>query len=354
MNLTFLVLTRSQILNSVMLGIGVIRAVFLIIFIMLDIVISGIEHKGDCDNKLIQRIFILDIALVIQLVLDIYHRKKKLNDNSAQNKLSRLITSGIATYAFIDLNFTIYDPGNCEKEFKALYIISYIRVIFNYIMWVSIFLISCWLDSMEVPDRNLNIPISYFNDNNLAVDPLPLYSVTNNRIANNDDENSNHSLSAESTCVICMESFDEEQTINRPPCGHIFHSDCLNQWLERSRSCPICRRNPYEILPYSTEGVVVDEENFNSTSSFSDTEFDSVSSPTEISVEIDDPTISDNDVCDITDKNSNANSNLSDQFFLTESESTEFINGLIVESVDENLSDDCKRSYDSDQSSSKN
>jgi hypothetical protein len=27
-----------------------------------------------------------------------------------------------------------------------------------------------------------------------------------------------------------------------PGCGHLYHRDCLLQWLESSHICPLCRR----------------------------------------------------------------------------------------------------------------
>jgi len=36
---------------------------------------------------------------------------------------------------------------------------------------------------------------------------------------------------------------DESDTVvNTPICHHVFHQDCLLQWLERNDLCPYCRQ----------------------------------------------------------------------------------------------------------------
>lgn len=41
-------------------------------------------------------------------------------------------------------------------------------------------------------------------------------------------------------CTICLIEFDKEGTkLNN--CGHIFHKDCLNEWLHYNDNCPLCR-----------------------------------------------------------------------------------------------------------------
>lgn len=42
-------------------------------------------------------------------------------------------------------------------------------------------------------------------------------------------------------CVICMESMTR-RTCKTIPCGHKFHTKCIDRWKERQNTCPTCRR----------------------------------------------------------------------------------------------------------------
>jgi hypothetical protein len=42
------------------------------------------------------------------------------------------------------------------------------------------------------------------------------------------------------TCPICMEFLGENMLI-KMNCHHIFHSNCILNWLGQSNSCPVCR-----------------------------------------------------------------------------------------------------------------
>lgn len=44
-------------------------------------------------------------------------------------------------------------------------------------------------------------------------------------------------------CCICLEdlSSDGESKIQTPICGHLFHDNCINAWLNNNASCPQCR-----------------------------------------------------------------------------------------------------------------
>ncbi|KAK8617115.1 hypothetical protein V6N13_117082 [Hibiscus sabdariffa] len=40
-------------------------------------------------------------------------------------------------------------------------------------------------------------------------------------------------------CAICFE--EEKKEAKRMPCGHTFHDQCIEQWLNKSHLCPLCR-----------------------------------------------------------------------------------------------------------------
>ncbi|XP_073139556.1 uncharacterized protein [Henckelia pumila] len=45
------------------------------------------------------------------------------------------------------------------------------------------------------------------------------------------------------SCAICIEDLDQVEEVTKLPCLHLFHRECIVQWLKRSHFCPICRFN---------------------------------------------------------------------------------------------------------------
>ncbi|CAH0487226.1 unnamed protein product [Peronospora farinosa] len=50
----------------------------------------------------------------------------------------------------------------------------------------------------------------------------------------------------EDTCIICQYDFMQNDRAMTLPCAHVFHEDCVGDWIRENNSCPLCKR---EIAP---------------------------------------------------------------------------------------------------------
>ena len=44
------------------------------------------------------------------------------------------------------------------------------------------------------------------------------------------------------SCLICMEDYKENEYKRiLPKCNHIYHKKCIDKWLKKNATCPVCR-----------------------------------------------------------------------------------------------------------------
>lgn len=43
-------------------------------------------------------------------------------------------------------------------------------------------------------------------------------------------------------CAVCLSEYTCGEMLRRLPCGHHFHCHCADEWLHRSKQCPLCRQ----------------------------------------------------------------------------------------------------------------
>ena len=80
-------------------------------------------------------------------------------------------------------------------------------------------------------NRDLKICCNYYYEEKIVSQKYKNLNETENSLKSNCD-----------TCSICLSTFNDKSLITKlPKCGHIFHSECLFNWLQDNESCPICR-----------------------------------------------------------------------------------------------------------------
>ncbi|XP_054803548.1 E3 ubiquitin-protein ligase ATL6-like [Prosopis cineraria] len=43
-------------------------------------------------------------------------------------------------------------------------------------------------------------------------------------------------------CAVCLNEFEDSETLRlMPKCDHVFHPDCIDEWLASHTTCPVCR-----------------------------------------------------------------------------------------------------------------
>ncbi|KAK9070619.1 hypothetical protein SSX86_011021 [Deinandra increscens subsp. villosa] len=72
-----------------------------------------------------------------------------------------------------------------------------------------------------------------------VINDLPKCVFDDDKTCQSDDDKCH-----ERNCVICLQDFEnKEEGRELPGCKHVFHMKCIDEWLMRQGSCPICRRD---------------------------------------------------------------------------------------------------------------
>ena len=100
-------------------------------------------------------------------------------------------------------------------------------------------------------DNYVNINFNFFNGENEGNDnifnnnedisrSLPVFKIDEKFMeVSLKEENKNEQFQK---CVICMEKYIINDEVKTLPCFHLFHKECIDQWLKAgNNSCPICK-----------------------------------------------------------------------------------------------------------------
>ncbi|XP_055800821.1 E3 ubiquitin-protein ligase MBR1-like [Solanum dulcamara] len=49
-------------------------------------------------------------------------------------------------------------------------------------------------------------------------------------------------------CSICLDDYCDRDELAEIDCSHVYHVDCIKEWIKLKNSCPICKRDALAIL----------------------------------------------------------------------------------------------------------
>ncbi|KAK7256719.1 hypothetical protein RIF29_30177 [Crotalaria pallida] len=88
----------------------------------------------------------------------------------------------------------------------------------------------------EIESRNdIEQPEHHVNDSDLEpvlLDAIPTLKFNQDAFSSIED----------TQCVICLADYKEREVLRiMPKCGHTYHLSCIDIWLRKQATCPVCR-----------------------------------------------------------------------------------------------------------------
>ena len=63
------------------------------------------------------------------------------------------------------------------------------------------------------------------------------------------------------TCTICLGDYEDDEQLRLLPCGHCFHAECVDAWLQINRICPMCKVDVYDLYLQQEKKNILEKKN---------------------------------------------------------------------------------------------
>ena len=210
-------------LSNIILKISSI-VVFLRIFLYI-LFFEVFDMKNACSYPLAEILFFFNLNNAIIILFKLRLRDsidlQIITENTIQTYLFIIITLSI-TELMIFMVFNIYVVMNntCNYIIQQYCIMN---VIIYYLWDIIIKIRTIYKINKDICQTNEN------RERRLQ----PINTIKFNTINQIDLLNT--------TCPICLMEFEDNNTVSKLSCNHIYHPDCINEWINENEICPICR-----------------------------------------------------------------------------------------------------------------
>jgi hypothetical protein len=137
-----------------------------------------------------------------------------------------IITNAVS---FILDNMVLFSDLDYIKEYPQSYIMVFAHLVIDYVFITSVVVLYIYFKKCKKTEI-----VSIINDDSIGIEVIDTIIIQDNYTLEKYNE---------IDCVICLEEYKIQDSIKILSCKHYFHTDCIEQWLNINRSCPMCRAN---------------------------------------------------------------------------------------------------------------
>ena len=194
-------------------------------------------------NLLIDRIVKYEFYNKIVMLQDQIYLTNYKNDKSLVYIPEVNYINNNYDYYNIDLIYYPYEFYNIDEYVKHLENLKYLNK-FLLINEHLLILSPEWLILVQFSLSENGWQFNSINYDEIiseAVDKKYVENINNINIVNSIDS-FNYNCNKCTNCTICMDNINKNESCKKLECGHIFHSNCIDTWLNRVLECPVCRQ----------------------------------------------------------------------------------------------------------------
>jgi hypothetical protein len=134
----------------------------------------------------------------------------------------------IQIVSFILDNMVLFSEKTCMDKYPHGYILIFVNLATDYLY------LSLLLGSYIYFTKYISTEVSIIkNDNSIGIEVIDTITIKENTLGKYTDTD----------CIVCLEEYKINDGVKILSCKHYFHTDCIEQWFDVNRSCPMCRAN---------------------------------------------------------------------------------------------------------------
>ena len=132
------------------------------------------------------------------------------------------------------------DNNNYHYNNTGYEYLSNSETMFINLAFVFIIVCSCTLSCFKSRNDYRNIQNIQNNENNERLLQNESNPQRQNQMIEKKELKFTNELN-DKNCSICLDEFNENELLFQLICNHYYHKKCIHDWLQKNKSCPLCR-----------------------------------------------------------------------------------------------------------------